>query len=140
MDRIWCKCNIVIFDHYNKGISRRLMLPNFILALLHRIVCFLLLCWSNSLATSSLRRYHTANSAEHLIIPTKINLYPLVIGICIHSEWNNFGISFHINSLLRSLTFLLYLNTDFSGYFRLKLSPTSGGCPWLLILLKDLLY
>ena len=34
---------------------------------------------------------------------------------------------------------MLYLNADFRGYFRLKLSLTSRGSPQWLILFKDLL-
>ena len=114
--------------------SRRLLLSNFISAPLHRTVGCLLLRWLKILATSSLRRYSTANNAEHLITSTKKNLYPQS-----SDEWNNFG-KFSHKFYFRSFTFLLYLNTDFRGCFRLKLSPTSGGCPRWLILFKGLLY
>ena len=33
-----------------------------------------------------------------------------------------------------------HLTTLLRGYFRLKLSPTSGCCPWWLIFLKNLFY
>ena len=109
------------------------MSSNFISANLHKIVGCLLLRWSKNLAASSLRRYGTANNAEHLIISTKINLYPQSI------KWNNFG-KFSHKFYLRSFTFLIYLNADLQGYFRLKLSRTSGGCPRWRSLSKDLLY
>ena len=64
----------------------RLLLSNFISAPLHRTVGCLLLNWLKILATSSLRRYSTANNAEHLITSMKNNLYPQR-----SDEWNNFG-------------------------------------------------
>ena len=33
-----------------------------------------------------------------------------------------------------------YIYTYITGYFRLKLSPNSGCCPWWLIFFKDLFY
>ena len=90
MDQIRCTCNMTVFDNYSKEIplktSRRLLLSNFISAPLHRTVGCLLLRWLKILATSSLRRYSTANNAEHLITSTKKNLYPQS-----SDKWNNLG-------------------------------------------------